>query len=400
MTNDLNFGLTDEQRMIRETTLRMCKPFEGRRREFERAVREDGRVPEEFWTALAASGLLGAFVPEAYGGTAMGLTALAVAADVMAARGFGHPLFLLTGMDALCIARSGSDELKRRFLPEIAAGRCKMAFAITEAGAGTNSFRMTTRAVRQGDHYVLDGEKTFITGIDQADHVLLVARTRSREEVESGNLPKTSCLSVFVVDRHAPGLELTRLPMRAIEGAHQWTVHFDGVKVPVEHRVGDEDAGAYVMFNTLNPERVLIAAGAVGQTERLLDMAVEYASQRVVFGSKPIGAYQAVQHPLADVRIRLESARGLTYKAAAAFDAGIDPTEAGTYANMAKYLATDLAIDAADRAIQTHGGSGFDEEVGVIGYWERTRLMRTAPISKEMILNFVGEHVLGLPRSY
>jgi alkylation response protein AidB-like acyl-CoA dehydrogenase len=397
---ELGFGFTDEQRMIRDTTLRMCKPFEAHRQEFERAVREDGRVPEEFWAALAASGLLGAFVPEAYGGTAMGLTALAVACDAMAARGFGHPLFILTGMDALCIARSGSEEMKRRFLPDIVAGKCKMAFAITEASAGTNSFRMTTRAVRQGDHYILDGEKTFITGIDQADYVLMVARTRSREEVEREDLPKTSCLSVFVVDRHAPGLEMTQLPMRAIEGAHQWTVHFDGVRVPVENRVGDEHAGAFVMFNTLNPERVLIAAGALGQTERLLEMAVGYANQRVVFGAKPIGAYQAVQHPLADVRIRLESARGLTYKAAAAFDAGIDPTEAGTYANMAKYLATDLAIDAADRAIQTHGGSGFAEDVGVIGYWERTRLMRTAPISKEMILNFVGEHVLGLPRSY
>jgi alkylation response protein AidB-like acyl-CoA dehydrogenase len=394
------FGLTDEQRMIQETTMRMVRPFEARRQEFERALREHGRVPEEFWTALADAGLLGAFVPEEYGGTAMGLTALATAADAMASRGFGHPLFLLTGMDALCIARSGSESLKQRFLPRIASGELKLCFAITEANAGTNSFRMTTRAVRRGDAYVLDGEKTFITGMDQADYVLMVARTRSREEVESGGLPKTSCLSVFVVDRHAPGLELTRLPMRAIEGAHQWTVHFDGVKVPVENRVGDEHAGAYVMFNTLNPERVLIAAGAVGQTERLLDMAVEYATQRVVFGAKPIGAYQAVQHPLADVRIRLESARGLTYKAAAAFDAGIDPTEAGTYANMAKYLATDLAIDAADRAIQTHGGSGFDEDVGVIGYWERTRLMRTAPISKEMILNFVGEHVLGLPKSY
>jgi len=378
----------------------MLRPFEAHRQEFERAVREHGRVPEEFWTALAEVGLLGAFVPEEYGGTAMGLTALATAADAMASRGFGHPLFLLTGMDALCIARSGSEALKRRFLPPIAAGTLKMAFAITEANAGTNAFRMTTRAVRRGDAYVLDGEKTFITGIDQADYVLMVARSRSREEVEREGLPKTSCLSVLVVDRHTPGITLTPLPMRAIDGAAQWTVHFDGVEMPAENLVGDEHAGASVMFNTLNPERVLIAAGACGQTERLLAMSIAYANQRVVFGTQPIGAYQAVQHPLADLRIRLEAARLLTYKAAAAFDAGIDPMEAGTYANMAKYLSTDLAIDAADRAIQTHGGSGFSEDVGVIGYWERTRLMRTAPISKEMILNFIGEHVLGLPRSY
>jgi acyl-CoA dehydrogenase len=396
----LSFGLTDEQRMIKETTERMLRPFESHRQEFERALREERRVPEDFWTALAGAGLLGAFIPEEYGGTAMGLTALATASDAMASRGFGHPLFVLTGMDALCIARSGSEELKRRFLPAIAAGKSKFCFAITEANAGTNSFRMTTRAARQGDAYVIDGEKTFITGFDQADHVLMVARTRSRDEVERAGLPKTSCLSVFVVDCHAPGITLTPLPMRSIDGALQWTIHFDGVRVPRENLVGDEHAGALVMFNTLNPERVLIAAGACGQTEHLLEMAVGYANQRVVFGSKPIGAYQALQHPLADLRIRLEAARGVTYKAAAAFDAGIDPTEAGTYANMAKYLSTDLAIDAADRAIQTHGGAGFAEDVGVIAYWERTRLMRTAPISKEMILNFVGEHVLGLPRSY
>jgi len=230
--------------------------------------------------------------------------------------------------------------------------------------------------------------------------VLMVVRSRSREEVERDALPKTSCLSVFVIDAHAPGMTLTPLPMRAIDGASQWTVHLDGVRVPRENLVGDEHAGALVMFNTLNPERILVAAGACGQTEHLLDMAVGYANQRVVFGSRPIGAYQAVQHPLADVRIRLEAVRGLTYKAAAAFDAGVDPAETGAYSNMAKYLASDLAIDAADRAIQTHGGAGFSEDVGVIGYWERTRLMRTAPISKEMILNFVGEHVLGLPRSY
>jgi len=397
---DFSFGITEEQRMIQETTERMLRPFEGRRQEFERVLRTTGRVPEEIWTALAEAGLLGAFIPEEYGGTAMGLTALATASDTMACKGFGHPLFFLTGMDAMCIARDGTEELKRRFLPAIAAGTLKFAFAITEANAGTNSFRMTTRAVRDGDAYVLDGEKTFITGIDQSNYVLMVVRSRSREEVEREGLPKTSCLSVFIVDSHAPGLTLTPIPTRAIDGASQWTVHLDGVRVPRENLVGPEHAGALVMFNTLNPERILVAAGACGQTQRLLEMAVGYANQRVVFGTKPIGAYQAIQHPLADVRIRLEAARGLTYKAAAAFDSGVDPAETGAYANMAKYLASDLAIDAADRAIQTHGGSGFAEDVGVIGYWERARLMRTAPISKEMILNFVGEHVLGLPRSY
>lgn len=394
------FGQSDDQRMIRETCARMLRPFEGRRQELERALSQDGCVPEEFWQALAAAGLLGAFIPEAYGGTAMGLTAAATASDAMTSKGFGHPLYLLTSMDALCIVNAGSDVVKQKFLPGVATGAIKMAFAITEANAGTNSFRMTTRATRVGDHYVLDGEKTFITGIDQSDYVMLIARTRSREEIERAGLPRTACLSVFIVDSHAPGIELAPLPMRAIEGARQFTVHLDAVKVPAENLVGEEHAGGAVMFSTLNPERILIAASACGQTEYLLDRAIDYAGQRVVFGSKPIGAYQAIQHPLADLRIRLEAARGLTYKAAAAYDAAVDPAETGMYANMAKYLATDLAIDAADRAIQTHGGAGFSEDIGVIGYWERTRLMRTAPISKEMILNYVGEHILGLPRSY
>jgi acyl-CoA dehydrogenase len=187
------FGLTDEQRMIVETTERMVRPFEGRRQEFARALREHGRVPEDFWTALGEAGLLGAFVPEAYGGTAMGLVALATAADTMSSKGFGHPMLLLTGMDALCIARSGSEEMKRRLLPPIAAGKLKMSFAITEANAGTNSFRMTTRAVRKGDHFIIDGEKTFITGIDQST-TLMVARTRSRDELERG-AAEDRCLS-------------------------------------------------------------------------------------------------------------------------------------------------------------------------------------------------------------
>ncbi len=394
------FGQSDEQAMIRDTCARMLRPFESRHQEFERSLAQEGRVPEEFWQAMTEAGLLGAFIPEAYGGTAMGLTAGATACDAMASKGFGHPLYLLTSMDALCIANAGSDAVKDKFLPKIATGEIKMAFAITEANAGTNSFRMTTRAKRAGDHFVLDGEKTFITGIDQSDYVMVIARTRSRDEIKSAGLPKTACLSVFVVDSHAPGVELTPLPMRAIEGARQFTVHFDAVKVPLENLVGEEHAGGAVMFSTLNPERILIAAGACGQTEYLLDRAIDYAGQRVVFGEKPIGAYQAIQHPLADLRIRIEAARGLTYKAAAAYDAKVDAAETGMYANMAKYLSTDLAIDAADRAIQTHGGAGFSEDIGVIGYWERTRLMRTAPISKEMILNYVGEHILGLPRSY
>ncbi len=367
MMRALEFGLTEEQRMVQESIAGMLQSFDGRRREFEQAA-EEGYVPEDLWTALARAGLLGAFIPKEYGGTGLGLLALATASETIARHGFRHPLFFLTGMDALCLVRSGSAELKARFLPRIARGELKFCFAITEAGAGTNSFRMTTRPVRDGDSYVIDGEKTFITGIDRADYVLLVVRTRSQEDAEAVGQPRSACLSVFVVDTRTPGIEYTRLPIRVIDGAWQFTVHFDGVRVPAANLVGAEHEGARVMFNTLNPERVLAAADACGQAMWLLERAVRYARERVVFGPRPIGTYQAIQHPLAEIRIKLEAARTLAYRAAAAFDAGVEPAEAGAYANMAKYLAAEVAIEAADRAIQTHGGAGFSQDVGIIGY--------------------------------
>jgi alkylation response protein AidB-like acyl-CoA dehydrogenase len=230
--------------------------------------------------------------------------------------------------------------------------------------------------------------------------MLLVARTTSAEEAKARALPKAFGLTLFLVDTKAKGLTLTPLPMRGIEGYRQFTVHFDEVEVSERDVVGDVDGGAMAMFLTLNPERIFASAIACGMTDHLIQRSVEYALERKVFADRPIGAYQAIQHPLAECTIGLEAARLLTYRAAWAYDRGMPPNTVGFYANCAKHTAADLALKASDHAIQVHGGSGFSEEVGIVHLWEAARLLKTAPINREMILNYVAEHQLGLPRSY
>jgi alkylation response protein AidB-like acyl-CoA dehydrogenase len=309
---------------------------------------------------------------------------------------------ILTAMDSACIVRNGSEQLKRRILPKAAAGKLKMCFAVTEANAGTNTFRISTHARKRSDgkSYVINGEKTFITGADAADLMLLVTRTTTAQECKDASMPKTYGLSLFLVDPKGQGVRLSPLRTRGIEGFQQFTVVFENAEVPAENLVGEENGGAMAMFNSLNPERILAAAIACGMSRHLIQKSVDYANTRKVFGDKPIGAYQAVAHPLADLQMELDATRHLVYRAAWSFDRQDDLSETGYWATAAKYKGAELAIACADRAIQTHGGSGFDEDVGIVYYWDAARLLRTAPINKEMILNFVGEHRLGLPRSY
>jgi len=397
----LDFELSDEQRAIRQVVREVAARFEARRREIRELMQRERRYPPELWAALAEAGLMGTLVPEEYGGSGLGLLALALGLEELGAAGIGsNTLLVLTGMDAVCILRNGSPALKRRFLPGIATGQLKFCFAITEPDAGSNAFRIATRARRVGDHYEITGSKVFITGVDAADYMLLVARTTGYDEVQARGLPKAHGFSLFVVPTDAPGLEKRKLPMRGIEGFNQFLLFFERVRVPVENLVGEEDRGAAALFNSLNPERILAAASACGSTAFLLERACRYARERRVFGDRPIGSYQGLAHPLAEVRIELDAARLLTYRAAWAFDRGDPPETVGTYANMAKYLAAEVGVKAADRAIETLGGYGFSEEYEVIQAWEGARLLRTAPVSREMILNYVAEHVLELPRSY
>lgn len=396
----MEFSLKDDQTAVVDAVKQVVRKYEPRREQLVAQIFKDKNYPQEVWDDLAAAGFLGAILPERYGGTDLGLLPFTLGFEELAHAGLASALHVLTVMDSLCILRNGDEALKQRILPQVAAGRIKLCFALTEPDAGSNTFRIRTLARRDGDVYRVTGQKTFITGADRSDLMLLPCRSLTAEEVQAKGLPKAYGFTVLLVDPRAKGIELRPIPTRGIEGYTQFTVFLEDVVVPVANRVGNEHEGAQALFNSLNPERILAAAVACGMTRYLLDRACEYGRQRNVFGKAAIGAYQAIQHPLAEIRIRLDAARLLTYRAAWAFDQGLDPAEVGSYANMAKYTAAEMVIDAADRAIQTLGGYGFSEEYGIVHLWEAARLLRTAPITKEMILNFVAEHVLGLPRSY
>lgn len=396
----MDFELSEEHRLFQRSVADALRSFEPRREELIRSIMKEKRFPQELWEAMARAGVQGCLVPEEYGGTGAGLLPLTLAVEQMGLHGLANALFVITAMDTACIVKNGSLELKRRFLPGIATGEYKFCFALTEPDAGSNAFRIQTHARRVGNSYRITGQKVFITGADISDYMLLVARTVPYAELKAQGLPKAYGMSVFVVDLQSRGITLHPIPTHGIEGMTQFTVHLDDVEVPAENLVGEEHGGAMVLFNSLNPERILAAAMAVGVSDYLLKKSVNYARSRCVFGDRPIATYQALQHPLAEIKIQTEAARLLTYRAAWAFDRDLPPAEVGMLANYAKFTAAETAIRACDQAIETHGGYGFSEEYGIIYFWESMRLLRTAPITKEMILNFVAEHVLELPKGY
>lgn len=396
----LDYSFSDEQQAIKQTVQDIIRRFEPKREELRKLVLEEKKFPQEVWDAISEAGFMGSMIPEQYGGSEMGLTAMSILVEELAKWGFGNAIIILTTMDALCIVKSGSDVVKEKFLPKIATGEYKFAFAVTEASAGTNTFRITSLAKKEGDVYKINGSKTFITGVDVADYLLLVVRTKPIQECIDEGLPKAYGLSLFVVPTDAKGLRMDLLPTGGIEGMNQWTLFFEDMEVPAENLVGDEHAGTMALFKALNPERILAAAVTVGMSEYCLRIACEYAHDRKVFKDTPIGQYQAIQHPLAQVKIKQEAVRNLVYKASWAVDNDLPPNEAGFYANCAKYLGSELGYEAVDRAIQTLGGNGFSTEYGLLHLLTSVRLLKTAPISNEMILNYVAEHTLELPRSY
>ena len=396
----MDYSLDEEQRMLKQTVADVLGRFEPKREQMQREIFKEKKFPRDLWNAMAEIGVMGCLVPEEYEGNNMGLLPMALAMDEMGASGFGNALMVVTAMDTACIARNASEEVKKRYLPDIASGKSMFCFAITEPDAGSNAFRIATRATRNGSVYKLNGQKVFITGADIADYMLVVARTIPYEDLKDKGLPKGAGMSLFIVDTKAKGIEMRSIPTRGIEGMTQWHLFFDDVEVPAEDLVGEPDQGATALFNSLNTERILAGAIAVGTSDYLIRRAVEYANERKVFEGRPIGSYQAISHPLAELKAHTEAARLMTYQAAQAFDLDDDPADVGAKANMAKYLAAEVAIHAADQAIETLGGYGFSEEYGIIYFWENMRLLRTAPVTKEMILNFIAERVLGLPRSY
>lgn len=346
--------------------------------------------PTELWNALAAGGFVGVNLPEEYGGGGMGLSALNVVAEEAAAAGCPQIMLMISpGIVGSLLARHATDEQKRHWLAPMAAGTMKIAFAITEPDAGSNSHQLATTAHRDGDKYLISGQKTFITAADEADALLVVTRTGTDAQGRAQ-------LSLFLVDRETPGIDMHRIPMTFEITDKSFTVFFDDVAVAADRLVGGEGNGLRVAFDGMNPERVIIAAICNGVSRYALDKAVAYARERRVW-QVPIGAHQGLAHPLAEAKIGLEAARLMTRHAAAGYDAG---TDAGQYSNMAKFLSADAAIRCLDQAIEVHGGAGFTREVALANMYEFVRLFKTVPISREMILNHVAQHSLGLPRSY
>jgi alkylation response protein AidB-like acyl-CoA dehydrogenase len=351
-----------------------------------------GEFPSELWAEAGKLGFLGVNLPEEYGGGGAGIYELALVQEELAAKGAGMLLTVVS--PAICgtiIAKYGTAEQKQQWLPGIADASKVMVFGITEPDAGSNSHRITTTARRDGDAWLLNGRKVFISGVDRADAVLIVARTADHK---SGKLKP----ALFIVPTDAENFTAQRMEMDIVQPEHQFALFLDDVRLPAEALVGREDAALAQLFAGLNPERILGAATAVGMGRYALAQAVEYAKVRQVWKS-PIGAHQGIAHPLAQVKIELELAKVMMQKAAVLYDSG-DDTGAAEAANMAKYAAAEASIRALDQAIQTHGGAGLTKEHGLSAMLAMVRVGRVAPVSREMILNFVAEHSLGLPKSY
>ena len=380
---------SDERRTLRREVAKLAASYG---REWFTQKARSGEKTTELWLEIGRSGYLGINIPEEYGGGGGGIGDIAAVCEELAAQ--GCPLLLMVVSPAICgtiIARYGTEEQKQRWLPGIADGTGTMAFAITEPDAGTNTHNITTTARRDSDSWVLNGRKIYISGVDEARNVLVVARA---EDARTGTVKPV----LFVVPTDAAGFEARPIPMEIVSPELQFQVFLDDVRLPADALVGDEDGGLVQLFAGLNPERIMAASFSTGLARYALDRAAAYAKERTVFRG-PIGTHQAIAHPLAQSKIEIELARLMTQKAAALYEAG-DDMGAGEAANMAKYAAAEVACDAADVAVQSHGGNGITQEYGVAGLLVAARAGRIAPVSREMILNFVGMHTLGLPKSY
>ncbi len=349
-----------------------------------------GTPCDELWARLGEAGFIGVNIPEEYGGGGGGLTELALVCEELGAQ--GTPLLLLlvsAAISAGVIAEFGTDEQRKTWLPGLAAGTSKVVFAITEPDAGSNTHRLSTTATRDGSGWRLRGTKYYISGVDEAEALLVVARTGTGARGDAE-------LSLFIVPTDAPGLQASVLPVDLMLPERQFTLHFDDVPLGPGALVGGEGAGFRQVFHGLNPERITGAATCVGIARFVLGGAARYATERQVWQA-PIGTHQGVAHPLARAKIETELAGLMTRRASWQHDHG-EP--AGEAANMAKYAAAEASIAAVDAAMQAHGGNGFATEYGLVPYWGLARLLRVAPVNREMILNFVAQHSLGLPRSY
>jgi acyl-CoA dehydrogenase len=387
--SSMPIGLTDEQRALKAGVADICKKYPG---EYWRDLDARREYPDAFVSELTRAGYLAALIPQEYGGAGLGLFEGGLILETINANGGNaaacHAQMYIMGT----VLRHGSDAQKRRYLPKIASGELRLqAFAVTEPNSGSDTTKLETTAVRDGDRYVVNGQKIFISRVRQSDLMLLLARTTPLDRVER----KTDGLSVFLVDiRERPGLEVR--PLRMMMNHSTNALFFDQMEIPADSLIGEEGRGFAYILDGMNAERVLVASDSLGDGRWFIEKAVAYSNQRVVFG-KPIGTNQGVQFPIARAHTAIEAAELMRNKAAALFDAG---QPCGPEANMAKYLAAEAAWEAANACIDCHGGYGYAEEYDIERKFREARLYKTAPVNQNLVLAYVGEHVLGLPRSY
>jgi alkylation response protein AidB-like acyl-CoA dehydrogenase len=351
----------------------------------------------ELWKEVGQSGFLGLNLPEEYGGGGAGMYELAIVGEELNAAGSGLLMMVVSpAINGTIISRFGTEAQKQRWLPGIASGETIMAFGVTEPDAGSNTHKITTTARRDGSDWLLTGRKYYVSGVDHAQAILIVARM---EDAKTGTLKP----ALFAFPTDTPGFEYTSIDMDVVMPDKQFMLYLDDVRLPGDALVGDEDAALAQLFAGLNPERIMAAAGSVGMGRYALDKAVSYANERAVWGGKPIGTHQGISHPLAKAKVELELSKLMMQKAASLYDAGDSGADSGAIgesANMAKYAAAEASIAAVDQAVQTHGGNGLAHEYGLGNLVLASRVARIAPVSREMILNFVAQFSLGLPKSY
>ncbi|WP_183093183.1 acyl-CoA dehydrogenase family protein [Nocardioides stalactiti] len=380
---------TDDHRAIRESVAKICARYD------QRYFLERSRAGEdvtELWQELGQAGLLGVHLPEEYGGGGGGMQDAVVVVEELSAHGLPMLVWVISpAMIGSILAAHASEEMKQEWLPGIAAGTKKIAFGLTEPDAGSNSHEVATTATRDGDGWRISGSKYYISAIDQCDAVLLVARDADL------STPDKKKLSIFVIPTDAPGLSFQKIDTSIVSPDKQFSVFLDDVRVGPEALVGQAGEGLRQVFAALNPERILVGAITSGVGRYAVEKASDYAKNRAVW-NVPIGQHQGIAHPLAAAHIDVEVARLATQNAARLYDE--DAHGVAEAANIAKYVGAEAALKALDQAIQVHGGNGLSHEYGLSELWFVTRLMRTAPVSREMVLNFVAQTSLGLPRSY
>ena len=393
----MDFSFTEEQKMIANSAREIAKDFPP---EYWREKDLKEEFGGEFYKAISSAGITGLIIPEKYGGAGKGMTELLIAMEELAANGCGMaaPWYLIITeiFGGMSIIRHGTEEQRKKYLPGIASGDIEFCMGLTEPDAGTNTLNTATRAKRVDDGWIITGNKTWISGADRAKGMMIIARTTPLERAPK----KTFGISLFLVDMPNPAIMITPIPKHGINYSHSCDIGINDLEVGDDALMPPLDGGWYSLLDTLNTERMSFASAAIGTARVAMNKAIDYSKDRKVFGDTPIGSYQALQFNLAEAYAGLEAAKVLNFKASTLYDNGASVTEVGNVVNPAKILAVESGIKAVYWAMQTLGGYGYAREYDIERWWREINLIRLAPISQQMALSYIGEHVLGMPRSY